>query len=382
MPSFFNKFKKFKPKYVAKVNITPTNVRYFYTNAEYQAYLNGQKVKQMLNNTKQKAVDTLTNRQNTNVSTKVNDFGKKIEAGKKAVEKYGNTHASNLYKELSPLGKLFVTASTGLVGTAIASLTKVLVQDQDTKPEPVPEPEPEPEPKIDPTKYHKESDGTYEPDDRIEYNKYIHDNYENVDSFDELSRLEDDNTKYDKDYLQMQVNPNYKIYDREINEYEDRYGYEQNCSLCTSTYDLLRRGYDVTVVNDSAGRTDEEIESWYKNGKFTYYLTYDMFLNSGIYTNEEYTNKILTKMEKNTPNGAYGQFTVSWTTGSGHSMVYEKENGKIIVRDCQTNKKYTKEEFVQEYGDYIRSASNMRTDNLEMTDEILKNVKTRKRKKD
>ena len=55
-------------------------------------------------------------------------------------------------------------------------------------------------------------------------------------------------------------------------------------------------------------------------------------------------------------------------------MVWEKENGEIIIRDCQTHKKYTFAEFTKKYYSHIDSVSAFRTDDKEFTEEALKTV--------
>ena len=40
------------------------------------------------------------------------------------------------------------------------------------------------------------------------------------------------------------------------------------------------------------------------------------------------------------PEGAYGNMSVSWKNGGGHSMIVSVEAGRVVIRDTQSNKVY------------------------------------------
>lgn len=54
------------------------------------------------------------------------------------------------------------------------------------------------------------------------------------------------------------VNPSYRNFDTNT---------KNNCMLCTTTYDLRRRGYDVTAEKASSGYYTNEIRRWYPDAK-------------------------------------------------------------------------------------------------------------------
>ena len=127
------------------------------------------------------------------------------------------------------------------------------------------------------------------------------------------------------------VNPNYG----------ESVEYSVNCAWCTTAYDLRRRGYDVqapgvqdglTLIDESQFYKDTTIEDW---------------------TMSSSAKNLFESLEKE-GNGARGRLTVTWgNTSNGHSMAWEVVDGKAYVIDCQVNKTYSYEEFVDDMGGSI-----------------------------
>lgn len=99
-----------------------------------------------------------------------------------------------------------------------------------------------------------------------------------------------------------------------------------NCVLCTATYDLRRRGYDVTAKMCKTGSmVDSIIESVYK-GKTKAIITskaknWDEVLDAGKYS---------------IPDGSRGFFSInSSKIGMGHCMAFEVKDGKFRIIDSQ-----------------------------------------------
>lgn len=185
---------------------------------------------------------------------------------------------------------------------------------------------------------------------------------------------------------QAAVNPNY----------EGTYGssgrskWDENCALCTITYDLRRRGYDVEARNEDEvvgpdgerGLDISEIAKLYglddsDVGKMT-----DRYKHSGYAARDKNNisrSEVASELEKleqtlaTYGDGARGNFCVYWRQGGGHSVSWEVENGEVVIRDAQTNKTHTLDEYATDiyYFEYIR------TDNVEPTDEIRRYVKNR-----
>lgn len=137
---------------------------------------------------------------------------------------------------------------------------------------------------------------------------------------------------------------------------------KNNCMLCTTAYDMRRRGYDVKANKASYGYLTDKATDWYIGGKIkqvpvqkkgTLTSVRDAFWNSTLV--DATTSELLKQGE-----GARGNLMVQWTQGGGHSVVYEIENGKVILRDCQSGSTSTPGRMLSA----CRSAEYMRTDNL------------------
>ncbi|WP_458459238.1 hypothetical protein [Pseudobutyrivibrio sp.] len=168
-------------------------------------------------------------------------------------------------------------------------------------------------------------------------------------------RLKSKNMSADEDMAR--VNPGYTNYSANT---------KQNCMLCTVTYEMRRRGYDVTANKAAAGYNNSYLHKWF-NGSEIHNVP-----RENIESAHEYANKISKKILSEQENGARGNFMVVWSNGSAHSVVYEIENGEIIIRDCQVNKKCTLEELIA--SNKIRGVNYMRMDNIEIDPKYIKEV--------
>lgn len=129
-------------------------------------------------------------------------------------------------------------------------------------------------------------------------------------------------------------------------------GPTNNCCLCTIAYDLRRRGYDVIAKQHAPidllyDVGAEDIASIYKGAK-----------------RKEFKN--VTSMQKqmeNEPNGSRGAAFCTWggNSSGGHVTAYEIENGKPVLYDAQSGKKYNK---IDELFKPVKKVSYMRLDNL------------------
>jgi hypothetical protein len=151
---------------------------------------------------------------------------------------------------------------------------------------------------------------------------------------------------------------------------------KNNCMMCTTAYELRRRGYDVMAGNSSTGLGKDVINKWFPDAKFNEVshdsnkdeygfiqkhfssdqarhsldATMAMSIDNGKTTKpseqqlkakarqEAYINKVINQMEKE-PNGSRGNIMVNWPDGGGHSMIYEIKNGKLNIMDAQIGKK-------------------------------------------
>lgn len=112
---------------------------------------------------------------------------------------------------------------------------------------------------------------------------------------------------------------------------------KNNCMLCTSTYDLRRRGYDVKAKKASTGYFTEELLAWYPKAKINKVTGLN---EKGKPSTKEMTSKLKSELIKQ-GDGARGNLMIKWAgTRGGHSVAYEVTNGNLRIIDAQINKIY------------------------------------------
>lgn len=172
-----------------------------------------------------------------------------------------------------------------------------------------------------------------------------------------------------KNIDQATVNPNYDWGD-------SKSGWDNNCFDCTTTYDLRRRGYDVTAVNNKNGRSYDTLDKYYKPGKGEKSVLERAYGNGKIKTADDVYG-LQNWAIKNYPPGSRGNLMVQWRGGGGHSMAWERTKEGLVIRDCQTNQLFHsgKNEVVMNVLQYTNSAYFVRTDDLEIKKGVLKSTR-------
>ena len=135
---------------------------------------------------------------------------------------------------------------------------------------------------------------------------------------------------------------------------------KNNCCLCSVAYDLRRRGFDVTAETASVGYFTEEWTRWYPKAKIERASDKN---EKGKSTIRAMANNTIKALEAQ-PDGARGTLLIQMSMyGGGHSMIYEKKNGKLRFLDGQSNTIYRFPKlFLMENA---RSAEYVRLDNVE-----------------
>lgn len=130
-------------------------------------------------------------------------------------------------------------------------------------------------------------------------------------------------------------------------------GTRVNCTLCSITYDLRRRGYDVTALCSDTGTYPEVLlpELYEDPPKYTKFR-------------ERSFSKTFDKVAQTYPEGSRGIFN-AYAPFMGHTMAWEIKDGKMVVIDAQSNKKYTPS-VLSEYGFDPQLCQFVRTDNLKL----------------
>lgn len=115
---------------------------------------------------------------------------------------------------------------------------------------------------------------------------------------------------------------------------------KNNCVLCSTAFELRRRGFDITASKAAVGYTSDEYLKWFKGAKeetkggFNYLSYRNRSLKTGKELYDWAEPKLLSQGD-----GARGYLSVLWGAGGGHSMAYEVNNGKVVVYDAQSGKK-------------------------------------------
>lgn len=132
---------------------------------------------------------------------------------------------------------------------------------------------------------------------------------------------------------------------------------KNNCLLCSNAYALRRKGYDVMANGASDGYMGQIFTHFYPDAQMR-----RVKLPSYISKNTlpELVNAL------GIPDGGYGALSVTWKGDQGgHSMIYAVENGKPVLRDCQSNKIYRGVKVRQTLENTTKDVRITRLDNVE-----------------
>lgn len=143
-------------------------------------------------------------------------------------------------------------------------------------------------------------------------------------------------------------------------------GGSNNCGLCTTAYELRRRGYDVRANYAEQGRSVKTLSEFFKNAD----IQDDAALANR--TKSEWMAAIERRLLRQ-GDGARGNFGGQYAMGGGHSIIYEVSKGKVIFRDGQTGKTYGS--VREAIGNFVPGKSNyFRMDNLEINNDTIHNA--------
>ena len=195
-------------------------------------------------------------------------------------------------------------------------------------------------------------------------------------------KLKDKNKQYTIEDDAKRVNPS-------VNNFNTNT--KSNCMLCTTTYDLRRRGYDVTANTASIGYNANDLKRWYPNSKIKTYnepITatqqkyidrmaskgpqYKQYAEAIIGQSKKRTKETIQKVSKDLlaqGDGARGNLMIAWGPGSGHSVAYENVKGKTKVIDAQSNKIYNLDAFLKKTKGDVSYA---RLDNVDINTNAIK----------
>lgn len=119
---------------------------------------------------------------------------------------------------------------------------------------------------------------------------------------------------------------------------------KNNCMMCTSTFELRRRGYDVTAKKTLQGFCSDDMKVWFPKAQIKDVgpeVTDENMRKYRFKRNAQFERDAINEMV-NQGEGARGALNITWRGSiGGHSMAYEVHDGKVTIYDSQANKKYT-----------------------------------------
>lgn len=361
-------------KYIAKIKVSNNKFRYFYDLSKYKSFLHKSKSKTDVKSNKKKSkIEKVLNKVISKMSTISKTTKNNVE---KLFDKNGNKTLSEV-KEKVDKGHKYIA--------------KVKLSNNKYR-----------------YFYNKEEYESYLKGDLQAPSKFIQN--ENISlALERIRRLSVIEGKHSIDEDMSLINQKY-----DKTPYD--YAYNTNCAYCTVAYDLRRRGFDVEagpmqVSSNNLTKNDKGIEDttiipttdnirkWYPNaetinGKDLIKNVHEMMEITTPFPQASMITDKLPK-EKKLPHpirqsralkeaekklisygdGARGMFNVYWSAGgSGHSMAWEVQNGKVFVIDAQTNEK----DKLTYYGGCIEDDFEIiRTDNVSPSPNLLKIIRNR-----
>lgn len=220
--------------------------------------------------------------------------------------------------------------------------------------------------------------------------------------------------------MKSNINPDY-----DPNKYET----SQNCAWCTAAFDLSQRGYDVEAghIPKDVLNTEDTICDWYEGEKLVdankgaaEYINehisteenikkYNQLVNNGVAPADANTyiasEVIAEKMKKeildaaNGDDETWGHTLIFWRgsegkqDAGGHDITYYTKGNEVHFLDNQTHEEYNLTDVIFASGmiwtdpkkgetiTYDEMMKFMRTDNCDINDSILDAVQPRKKKK-
>ena len=157
-------------------------------------------------------------------------------------------------------------------------------------------------------------------------------------------------------------------------------GGDQNCMLCTTAFELRRRGHDVSAKVSERGYPAESLLEWYNDidVNLTHRLRSweDYFRNVEAATSARGNvalEKAVTKDLRRDGIGARGNLMVRLSLYSGHSVAYEVTKKGVKIYDTQQNQTYTEDES-KKILRRVLGAEYARTDTAEFNDDAVKQL--------
>lgn len=193
-----------------------------------------------------------------------------------------------------------------------------------------------------------------------------------------LSELKKKSGNFSKDQDMAESNPNYNWLVLK---------WSGNSAYSGAAYELRQRGYDVeagSLDDMNTMATINDMMSWYDGAQLeSLHDSMTRHGNSSSQHADDWTTaektEALVKDIVTQGDGARGHLTLYPSYGGMQTITYEVENGQMVIRNCLTNEKSTLSEYMDTYRiEELDYCNYFRTDNLEINENILKGVRNKK----
>lgn len=136
---------------------------------------------------------------------------------------------------------------------------------------------------------------------------------------------------------------------------------KHNCVLCSVTYDLRRRGYDVTAKGAAIGYDNDEVSAWYNNK-----ISYATIPNEK--KNKVSVDNVINELSKDSGRGI---LNIGWPGGGGHAIAYDNSGGQLKIIDGQSAEVMTDVKDIKKALKHAVCAEYARTDNLTINPKLM-----------
>lgn len=103
-------------------------------------------------------------------------------------------------------------------------------------------------------------------------------------------------------------------------------GTVQNCVFCTTAMAMREKGYNVKAAKTTHPWPSDKV--------------FDKAFNSKTEKIRAKDSQTMLKKLAEQGDGAYGNLSVTWKMGGGHSIFYKNENGRVHIYDGQSGEEY------------------------------------------
>lgn len=148
-------------------------------------------------------------------------------------------------------------------------------------------------------------------------------------------------------------------------------GQNNNCTGCTTAYELRLRGYDVQAGKYVKLANNDWTKNYFNNASTT---KWSISANDDKVIGRDMAEKLLNKLVRDQGSGARGAISVNYKDNwGGHALNYEIDSsGKLFFIDAQTQKVINNP--VDYIADRVVSFNTSRLDNLEINSDTIRRV--------